>query len=98
MDDYLIRAELARKATHYEINGYKTAKVVLLKDVLEAPAADVQPIVRCRDCEFGEDASYGDGTKCVVCWNDYVSPSSRIRTPDWFCAEAVPKEPDIDDE
>lgn len=46
MSDYISREKLAKKATHYEIAGFKTANVVLLKDVMELPTADVKAVVR----------------------------------------------------
>lgn len=41
MDDYISRKNIEKKAFRYEIGGYKTAKVVLLKDVMEAPSINV---------------------------------------------------------
>lgn len=45
--------------------------------VLDIPAADVAPVVRCRDCRWRHDDS-----------NPMWLPCMEVETdPDWFCAD-----------
>ena len=75
MSDYISREKLAKKATHYEIAGFKTAKVVLLKDVMELPAADVRPVVRGKWIRGNESATspVKDSYTCSVCGDKAVA-------------------------
>lgn len=64
-----------------------TAKKLVRSIVYRTPAADVTPVVRCRDCKYGDYDSKPDGA--IVC----------LRTNDgfwWketdFCSYGKPKE------
>lgn len=62
-----------------------TAKKLLRNLVLRTPAADVAPIVRCKDCEYsyedigGLTCSHGVCVDCIV-------------PPDFYCPEGKRKE------
>lgn len=71
-DDYVSRGKLVQKAIRYEINGFSTAKVVLLKDILDASAADVRPVVRGKWIRKQElinpiDGIWGSWVECSNC-------------------------------
>jgi hypothetical protein len=51
------------------------------------PAADVAPVVRCKDCRKGiPDSEYATAYSCYGIWHK----------PDWFCAGGVRKDGDGD--
>ena len=54
MDDYISREAFKRK---YLCCGYLPEMPG--KEFDEFPAADVEPVVRCRDCEYSNKALYG---------------------------------------
>lgn len=51
-------------------------------DIAILPAADVAPVVRCRDCRWRHDDSYPMWLPCVEVETD----------PDWFCADGERRE------
>ena len=53
-------------------------------DVIDAPAADVAPVVRCRDCANFRQNVHG------VCWCDEYGGSI---TPEDYCSRAVTDKP-----
>jgi hypothetical protein len=56
-----------------------------LTSVRSAPAADVVPVVRCKDCKHGTrlvcDLAGNEG---IVCRHGNIA-----RKPDWFCADGA---------
>lgn len=66
--------------------------VVCLHEELPAqidliPAADVVPVVRCKDCRKGiPDSKHATAYSCYGIWHK----------PDWFCAGGVRKDGDGD--
>lgn len=53
------------------------------------PAADVAPVVRCKDCKYGVPTKNGFLDDMIACENK-DSPcgySSWLCQPDWFCAD-----------
>ena len=69
----------------YERFGHDAIKIIT--EVHYMPAADVAPVVRCKDCEYSYDISgrrrCSHGTCC-----------GRAVPPDFYCAEGKRKEPD----
>lgn len=50
------------------------------RTIIEAiPAADVVPVVRCKDCRYSMDDKIFGGMWC----------RGRKITPDWFCADGT---------
>lgn len=76
------KAEVRRLSTHY-LNEWDTLGVLAAVDRI--PAADVRPVVLCKDCKHSaidlENMRY---CKCVVYYN-HVSD-------DWFCADGEKRE------
>ena len=64
MNDYISREAVIKKAMRYEVGGYRTAPIVLLKDVIDLPAADVKPVVRGKWLDMESDHSF---QKCSEC-------------------------------
>lgn len=66
MTDYISReafkAEIRRLSTHY-LNEWDTLGVLAAADRI--PAADVRPVVLCRDCVMYECHEYDGGLKYV---------------------------------
>ena len=55
----------------------ETDAAVVLRMIDDAPAADVTPVVRCKDCK-----DWGPGTGDVpICWETY-----EPMPPDGFCS------------
>ena len=58
------------------------------------PAADVAPVVRCKDCKYGVPTKNGFLNDMIACENE-DSPcgySSWLCQPDWFCADGERRE------
>lgn len=67
--------------------GDKTISVDALKRfLLNRPAADVAPVVRCKDCEYLVNATV-NGNGFLIC-----DISDMEITPDDFCSYGEPKE------
>ena len=65
MAEYIDRANLIARIKYYvthtpEGSGEHYAYSVVLNEILNHPAADVVPVVRCKDCKYQDD-----------CWNCY---------------------------
>lgn len=64
-----------------------------LKRFMEAPAADVEPVVRCKDCKYRRVAEYGPMKyECELDTGDPYCHGRQAWWPDWFCAEGVRKD------
>lgn len=58
-------------------------------EVIDAPAADVAPVVRCKDCEYSDDEiSY-------LCCTHGVCADCEV-PPNFYCAEGKRKDGDDD--
>lgn len=81
MDDLISRAAVLRMLDE---NG-----VVFRGEIEKLPAVDTVPVVRCRDCKYGNLCSDADGHRLIQCTNtDY--PAANVETwpleLDWYCA------------
>lgn len=89
MADYISREALLEKAWDVD-TGCEYVQVVDVGDILEAPAADVVEVVRCRDCEYSTLPSeltqrYGKpGT--LTCHNRYAPCNRRNVGENDFCS------------
>lgn len=82
-----------------EIPYLQAAKV--LREVSDAPAADVAPVVRCKECEHAERYERTDGTVGYYCgqpqntftygerWDRVFKP---VKEPDGFCSRGERKD------
>ena len=80
MTDYISR-EAAIEILHYNADE-SCASVV--SDLESIPAADVAPVVRCRDCANFRQNVHG------VCWCDEYGGAI---TPEDYCSRAVTDKP-----
>lgn len=55
--------------------------------IAEVPAADVRPVVTCKECAHNEDK----GKQQFYQW---CSRSNKYRAPDWFCFDGIREEED----
>lgn len=90
MTDYISRAELdaafcKASAPAFDNHGKATFIVDYVKVLETIPAADVRPVVLCRDCKYSYDSvggwccSHGICVDCIVHEN-------------FFCADGVKRE------
>ena len=93
MDD-LISREAAVRALASSNGDYLDA----LERFERLPAVDAVPVVRCRDCKYGEPTKNARGEaviKCEeICW---LCRLPRLMEPDWFCADGERRDNDAAD-
>lgn len=84
MEKYINAAEAAEKVA--AATGINIADIV---DVFaEIPAADVAPVVHCKDCEY----SYEDIAGLMRCYKGCKGNADRIVREDFFCADGAKRE------
>lgn len=82
MTDYIKRTDAVKIAEKYGLaNGSALGRHTGLADciaseILSLPAADVAPVVRCKDCKYGDYDSKPDGAEKLICEN-----RERLMTP-----------------
>lgn len=106
MDDYIKREDAVKVAERYGLaNGSVLGRHTGLADCIaseisDLPAADVVPVVRCRDCEYYKNHPNG------LCYL-HTEPKENERgysgeavcvEPDDFCSYGVQKEATSTDE
>lgn len=89
MAEYIDRANLIARIEYYvthtpEGKGEHYAYSVMLNEVLNCPAADVVPVVRCKDCKYAQNDYDGFSTtvgcnmlKCATGWHSFCSYGER---------------------
>ena len=58
MAEYILRSEILkhkRLMEGFDWDGNFRDSAVLVEDILKIPSADVEPVVRCRDCKYYYD-------------------------------------------
>ena len=79
MDECIVRSYIRKMAMlemAYTMET-ETDAAVVLRMIDDAPAADVAPVLRCKDCK-----DWGPGTGDVpICWETY-----EPMPPDGFCS------------
>jgi len=91
MTDYISR----EKALEIRVSeGYNNDGILFIpyRDLREhlrsIPAADVAPVVRCRECKWGRDVR--EGGEFVWCGKPYAPPwASHVEN--WYCADGEQK-------
>lgn len=92
ISEWLMKALHAENMSSYN-EGERAAYRTALSEVAELPAADVRPVVLCRDCKWYEiNELKKDGTadrryKPSVCMLD-----EQRRKPNHFCADGKKRE------
>lgn len=72
-DEYLDRSSLVARMKYYEEHttegsGEHYAYSTALREIRNAPAADVAPVVRCKDCEHARDLGFQFGSLVHESW------------------------------
>lgn len=72
-DEYLDRSSLVARMKYYEEHttegsGEHYAYSTALREIRNAPAADVVPVVRCKDCEHARDLGFQFGSLVHESW------------------------------
>ena len=67
-----------------------TVEYFLDEDI--SPTVDAVPVVRCKDCKFGEGCQNAKGMEMIACFNDDVFLEPEIHEPDWFCGDGEKKQ------
>lgn len=97
MAEYIERGALMQfpiRRNHYDrkngnehfINGIET----VLEYAENLPAADVAPVVRCKDCKWFADNNDGDWLGCWLFQTIQIIPEDAPK-PDDFCSYGEPK-------
>ena len=85
MGDYISRDMAIARLTKVEVTNKLATMTDAKREIAEMPAADVAPVVRCKDCAnsyedaFGRVCTYGICVDCTV-------------PDDFYCASSKPKE------
>ena len=71
--EYLDRSSLVARMKYYEEHttegsGEHYAYSTALREIRNAPAADVAPVVRCKDCEHARDLGFQFGSLVHESW------------------------------
>ena len=71
--EYLDRSSLVARMKYYkehttEGSGEHYAYSTALREIRNAPAADVAPVVRCKDCEHARDLGFQFGSLVHESW------------------------------
>jgi hypothetical protein len=74
-----------------EIPYLQAAKV--LREVSDAPAADLAPVVRCKDCKWFADNNDGDWVGCWLFQTIQIIPDDTPK-PDDYCSYGERKDYD----
>ena len=94
MDEYIERAAAvkvvlrARKPTNSVAQNRMLS--IIQRDMLTMPAADVAPVVRCKDCKWFADNRDGEWYGCWLFHTIQIVPEDAPK-PDDFCSCGEPK-------
>jgi hypothetical protein len=91
MDDLISRAAAVRALA--SSNGdYLDA----WERIEKIPAVDAAPVVRCRDCKYGEPDTNGLGEDMVMCQNKLnpIGDGDWLMPPEFFCADGERRDDD----
>ena len=70
----------------YDTADYRVPVPVIIQNIKDIPAADVRPVVLCRDCKWCH-AGYCEKFDDIIPWGVADRPWE-----DWFCADGEKKE------
>lgn len=90
MAEYIERANLIARIKYYVTHtpkdkGEHYAYSVMLNEILNRPAADVVPVVRCKDCKWFVDNNGGEWYGCKMFQVVRITPEDAPK-PDDFCS------------
>lgn len=86
MDEYISKQDVLQMIESDAM--WNRSFAVLYDDISDMPAADVAPVVRCKDCKHYQQNPYSDedDTWCML-WADWIPTE-----PDDFCSYGERKE------
>lgn len=87
MNDYISRNTAIARLTKLEVTNELATMTDEKREIAEMPAADVAPVVRCKDCKYTHKA-YGR----LVC--DYGACENSFVRESFFCADGVKRKDD----
>ena len=96
MADLISRAAATRAAVisvrNYLGNIDSERDIHIEEGLYEVPAVDAVPVVRCRDCKYGEPDTNGLGDDMVMCQNKQnpIGFGDWLMPPEFFCADGEP--------
>lgn len=100
--EYLDKSSLVARMKYYEEHttegsGEHYAYSAALREIRNAPAADVAPVVRCKDCEFSRELTKTEKKiwrdECRACESPEASQDGyMIVFPEHFCSYGRRKE------
>lgn len=83
MTDYISRETATKYPVFVDLGDWK-GKVVPVDFIEAIPAADVRPVVLCRNCDFWDKQKDSAQGRCAL--------HRSYPTGAWFCADGKPKE------
>lgn len=89
-NDYITRHEAIR-ALQINSSDYGGARRAICK----LPAADVAPVVRCKDCQWFADNNDGSWLGCWLFQTIQIIPEDAPK-PDDFCSYGEPKMQEVE--
>lgn len=79
---YISREALDKACEDFSYSKYDKSAFVFMRKLQDIPAADVVPVVRCKDCKHATMSANG---WCVLCAK--VNPKGTLNFPSgFFCA------------
>lgn len=103
-DDLILRRDAIKALGEFPYNWNNTPEELQeISDFMyhfntlgKVPAVDAVPVVRCKDCRWGEWSKNCRGEDMVICNNTEspVSETYRLVEPDWYCADGERREAD----
>lgn len=99
MAEYIAREELLaqlRAMESYNVSPmYRRGYDDCVEAILKAPAADVVPVVRCKDCKWFVDNNGGEWYGCKMFQVVRITPEDAPK-PDDFCSYGERRDGDTD--
>lgn len=99
MAEYIAREELLAQLRAMESYNaspmYRRGYDDCVEAILKAPAADVVPVVRCKDCKWFVDNNGGEWYGCKMFQVVRITPEDAPK-PDDFCSYGERRDGDTD--
>lgn len=91
MDDYIKRGDVLNAAKMVDIVPVpptisERRNVIAIMDVIAIPAADVAPVVRCKDCKYALCSCDGLVKYCLHWEGQYDTSDQLYHEPENFCS------------
>lgn len=99
MAEYIKRETAVKIAKKYDLtSGFVLRRHTgiadcIVREIISIPAADVAPVVRCKDCKWFADNNGGEWFGCQMFQVVLITPEDAPK-PDDFCSYGERKEAD----